>query len=84
MKDFALFFIIQFVQYFLITVNYRAVAKAYYVWTFASDLAIAANTFFIIKRIGESKGHAAFMGYTLGGAFGSLLAIYITKVLYGS
>lgn len=84
MKDFWLFFAIQFMQFFLITVNLRAAAQGLYVWTALSDLLISTNNFLLIKRIAQSESKTAMLGYALGGAFGSVLAIWATKHLYGS
>ena len=81
LREFWTFFGIQFLQYFLITVNLRAIAAGLYGWTFASDLTAAANAYVLIKRVSEAKGYVAFTGYLAGGAFGGILAIYITKWL---
>jgi hypothetical protein len=83
MKQFWLFFSVQCLQYFLITVNYRAVSQGLYGWTFVSDMAVAFNGFLLIKRISDDKGRAGLAGYTLGGAVGSVMAIFITKRLFG-
>jgi hypothetical protein len=80
-KEFWTFFGIQFFQYFLITVNYRAIAEGLLAWTFASDLAVGANSFFLIKKVAEAKGTTALFGYLSGGAFGSIFAIAATKWL---
>jgi hypothetical protein len=82
-RQFWLFFGIQFMQFFLITINLRAAAQGLYAWTAFSDLLISANNFLLIKRISQSESRPALIGYSLGGALGSILAIYITKVLYG-
>jgi hypothetical protein len=83
MKQFSLFFSVQCLQYFLITVNYRAVSQGLYGWTFISDMAVAFNGFLLIKRIADDKSRAGLVGYTLGGAVGSVAAIWITKHLFG-
>jgi hypothetical protein len=81
---FAFMFCIQLIQYFLITVNYRAVAQGRYGATFMSDLAIAANGYMLIHFVANSTGLLAFSGYALGGAFGSVLAIWVTKKWFKS
>jgi hypothetical protein len=80
-KEFGLFFGIQFLQYFLVTVNYRAIAAGLLGWTFLSDLLAGANGYFLIKRVAEAKGSTALCGYLSGGAFGSIFAIATTKWL---
>ena len=84
MKQFCLFFVVQCLQYFLITVNYRAVSQGRYGWTFISDMAVAFNGFLLIKRIADDKTKWGLAGYTLGGAVGSVAAIWITKRLFGA
>ena len=81
LREFSLFFGIQFLQFFLVTVNTRAIAAGLYGWTFASDLTAAANAYLMIKRVSAAKGYIAFSGYLTGGATGGFLAIYVTKWL---
>lgn len=80
----SVFFMIQLWQYFMLTVNFRAVAQGRMLWTFITDLAIACVSFFILKKVQESKTRWEWAGYTLGGAFGSVLAIYLTKMIFGA
>jgi hypothetical protein len=82
MKEFCLMFAVQFLQYFLATLNIRACAQANYLYTALSDLLLAGNSFLIIKRVAESKSKAGFAGYVLGGAVGSQVGILVTKMLY--
>ena len=82
-KTFLVFFSIQCVNYGLITWNYRAVAQARFISIFASDLCCAAVSFKLIKRIVKHDSHAAMAGYVLGGAVGSVLSAWITKLVYG-
>jgi hypothetical protein len=62
----------------------RAIAQANYGATIVSDLMIAAITFKVIKKIGEAKDNWSYAGYVAGGAFGSVFAIYITKLIWGT
>lgn len=78
------FFITQFFSYALIIVNGRAYNQANYVVTFSSDLVFASYGFFVIKAIGNSSNKLAWVGYTIGGATGSLFGIWISKVLLGA
>ena len=81
LKAFCLLFGVQFLQYFLVAFNLRAVAAGLYGWTFVSDLVAAANAYLLIRRIAEAKGGIAFAGYLAGSAFGGMLAIFTTKWL---
>ena len=80
MREFFLLFGVQFLQYFLATLNIRACAQANYLYTLLSDMLLAANGFFITKRIVESKSKWGLAGYVLGGAAGSQVGIIITKL----
>jgi len=77
------FFFMQMLAYGLATWNFRALAFANYLHTGVSDTAIAALNFLVIKKVGEAKDRSAFLGYVIGGPIGSLLSIYITKILFG-
>jgi hypothetical protein len=83
MREFFLMFGAQTLSYFLVTANYRAIAQAKYGWTAGTDLLYAAVTFFLIKKIADSKSKTAWLGYTLGGVAGSFAGIWLTKILYG-
>ena len=82
-KQFLLFFAVQFLNYGLLCWNYRAIAQARYGNIFASDLCCAAITFSLIKKVAKTESKAAWIGYVLGGAFGSIASVWITKHLYG-
>lgn len=80
-KEFALLFSVQFFQYCIVCVSFIALAKGSYAWTFITDMACGINSFFIIQRISsmDRKSHSGMVAYTIGGASGSMLAIYLTK-----
>lgn len=67
---------IQCVSYFLIAVNTHAIAHTRYGLTIASDVFIASMNFFVIRKVAEAKGYSPLVGYVLGGALGSTLAIW--------
>lgn len=62
MKDFWIFFAVQFLQYFLVTVNFRAAAQGLYGWTFISDLLVAGNGYLIIQRVAKAESRWAMAG----------------------
>lgn len=82
-RKFGWFFSVQCLSYGMITWNYRVVAQARYGSIFLSDLACAAITFTLIKRIVDEHSKAAMAGYILGGACGSVFAAWVTKAIYG-
>lgn len=76
-------FILQFLQYALASLGYLALAAYSYTGTFLMDLILAANSFYIVKRISQCESRAGQVGYTLGGACGSCVAIWISKHFFG-
>lgn len=84
MKQFFLFFAVQFVFYGLWALNMRAVSQVWPGTLVASDLGIAFINFKVIKRITETADHGpAFWGYVIGGAVGSLTATYASVLVFG-
>ena len=83
MKQFCLFFVVQFLYYGLLTWNYRSIAAGYVPSVFVSDLLCAAVSFSLIKRVAEARTRTAMAGYVLGGAVGSVVSIAATKAIYG-
>jgi hypothetical protein len=83
LKTFAGFFAVQFLSYSLFCWNYRAVAQARYGDVFASDVACATVSFYLIKKVSGATSHWAMAGYILGGACGALFSVWLTKRIYG-
>lgn len=82
--DFSLFFLVQFVQYLVITVNMRAVAAGKYTWTAISDTLIAGLGFFLIQHVASTHSNFAWVGYVIGGLIGSQVGIWLSKHLWAS
>jgi hypothetical protein len=82
-QQFALFFLIQFVNYGLICLNTRAIANVWIGTLVASDMAIAGLNFKVIKKIADSESRAALLGYTIGGACGSVVSVLLSKRIFG-
>jgi len=76
-------FFLQLIVYSLATWNWRMVAIGNYYGVFTSDIMFATFNFWIIKDVAKSESKISWAGYTLGGAIGSLIAIYFTKKIYG-
>jgi uncharacterized membrane protein YjjB (DUF3815 family) len=66
-------------QYALITVNFRAIARAKYHAAVLTDLAIACCGWSLFKLIASSSGLLEQTGYLLGAGMGSLTGIYLTR-----
>ncbi len=83
--DALIMFAIQLVNYTLLVVNFRAVAHANYFWSAISDFVIASFSFFVIKKIAKSDdSFHLWLGYAMGGLFGSILGIWISLLIHGS
>lgn len=85
-KEFAILFAVQFLGYCIVCISYIALAKGSYLITFCTDITCGLNSYFVIRRISASadnKNPLGLVGYTLGGACGSMLAIWISKTLLG-
>jgi len=77
-------FCLQFVYYFVATWNLRVVAQAHFVSIAISDAGLAAVNFTLIQRISKAESNMARLGYVVGGVAGSLLATFLTKLVYGA
>lgn len=84
MKKRTLLFGAQFLSYFLIVANTRAYTQGRYVWTAVTDTAIALIGFYTMKWISEGEDNrlATAMFYAMGGMLGSLVSIWVTKLVY--
>lgn len=79
MKRFLLFFLCQLALYGLVAFNIRSIAAGNIPITVITDITIASITFTVIKRIGEAGSKYDIIGYILGGACGSVIALLIAK-----
>ena len=76
---FATFFLLIAVQYALLAMNTRFVARGSYVATAVSDGIVAAFGFAIIQKVANADTFEAQAGYVLGGMAGGILGIWLTK-----
>lgn len=84
LKEAMVLFAVQVVSYTLLCINYRAVAQAHYVQSAISDFAIASLGYFVIKKLANSDNSLhQWLGYAMGGVAGSILGIWLSKVLLG-
>lgn len=74
---------IQFGSYFILTLNYRAIATINYPGTFITDIVVAMLSFASIKRVAAANTTTeARMGYVLGGATGAMFALWLSTFLF--
>jgi len=69
---------LNFMSYFIITINFRAVAEANYLWTFITDIILACLGFTVLKHIQEANSKFEMICYAIGGAIGAQIAIFTT------
>lgn len=67
------------VSFLLVTVNYRMVALGSYPGTIASDVALLVLNWTLVRRIVETTRWQDRVGYTVGGALGSCLGLWLTS-----
>lgn len=84
---FALFFASEAVSFFFIAANFRAVALGLYFWTGLTDMLLVFQGMVITRLMfddARTRDWLSIAGFTLGGAAGSMLSIYVTKHLWAS
>ena len=81
--SFILFFA-QMLSFAIITINYRAIAQASYIWSALTDIVVAGLSYFVVKRIAKSKDSIRqWAGFTSGSAIGTVIGIFISKFILG-
>ena len=84
-KDSFILFFAQMLSFAIITINYRAVAQASYLWSALTDVLVAGLSYFVIRRIAKSKDSVCqWFGFTIGSAIGTIIGIYISLLILGS
>lgn len=77
----------QLFSFFLITANFRAIAQGLYFWTAVTDVMIVIQGLIITKLLIEDENARdkwSIAAFSIGGACGSLLSIWVTKHLFGA
>ena len=80
----AFLFVLEFVGFFIVTFNMRAVADLNYALTFATDILIAVIGFTSIKQIIDAKTRLEQGAYALGGALGGQAALWLSSHYFSS
>jgi hypothetical protein len=82
MKHGVILFFTQCLLNFVGTVNLIATAQMNYLWTIVTDISIALLGFTAIKQIAEKgDGVQKLIGFTLGAVGGSVVGIYVSKLI---
>ena len=83
-KDAFILFFAQMLSFAIITINYRAVAQASYVWSALTDVVVAGLSYFVVRRIAKSKDSIIqWLGFTVGSATGTVIGIFLSKLILG-
>ncbi len=77
-------FVLNFINFFVLIYNFRAVAQARYVESVISDAIIAVLTFTIMRRVSNAHTLEERIGYVGGAAAASAAGIYVTRWLFAS
>jgi hypothetical protein len=84
-KDAFILFFAQMLSFAIITINYRAVAQASYLWSILTDLIVAGLSYFVVRKISKSKDSVCqWFGFTIGSAMGTAIGIWLSKFILGS
>jgi hypothetical protein len=79
MKEAVILFVVQVVNYCLLTVNFRAVAQGEVALALATDAVIATMGFFIIRKISRTEDSTlSWAGYTAGSLVGTFLGFKLS------
>jgi hypothetical protein len=82
---FSLFFASEAVSFFFVAANFRAVAQGLYFWTALTDMLLVFQGMMVTKLMFDderSRDWVSIAGFTFGGATGSVLSIYVTRMLW--
>jgi hypothetical protein len=84
-KDAFILFFAQMTSFAIITINYRAVAQASYIWSITTDLVIASLSYFVVRKIAKSKESICqWAGFAIGSAIGTAIGIFISLHILGA
>lgn len=79
MKPFALACVLQFTQYLVLTINYRAIAHKKYLYAIFTDAAAVGFAYYIVKQIQGAEGYTVLSGMMVGGSLAAMVGIKLTE-----
>lgn len=84
-RDSLILFLAQMLSFAVISINYRAVAQASYIWSVVTDIVIASLSYFVVRKIAKSKESVCqWAGFALGSAVGTILGIWASIHILGA
>lgn len=85
--QFVFFAAAEFVSFFVISSNFRAIAIGNYFWAGTTDFMTLVQNFAIGKLMMDDERMRTWyvgLGAAVGGTLGTLVSIYVTKRIYGA
>jgi hypothetical protein len=84
-KDSFILFFAQMLSFAVISINYRAIAQASYLWSVLTDLIVASLSYFVVRRIAKSENSIyQWAGFAIGSAIGTVIGIWMSKIILGA
>jgi len=84
-KDAIILFGAQMLSFAVISINTRAIAQADYFWSVSTDLIVATLSYFVVRKIAKSPNSLyRWAGFAIGSAVGTIIGIYVSKIILGS
>jgi hypothetical protein len=77
--EFGKFFGLQFLQYLVLTINFRAIAHEQYAMAGTTAAVAAWFAYTIVRGVAADKSHFALPGMMIGGALADVTGIYLTR-----
>jgi len=71
--------VLMFIQFGVVTLNFRFIAQGHYIGAIATDALIAALGWSLLRRVASADTTSERIGYIIGAALGSPLGIWLTK-----
>jgi hypothetical protein len=78
-REFGLFFILQFISYLNLVINFRAISTKQTSIAIVTDGLAGLIAWTMVRRIGHAKGHVGLVGVILGGMAATWLGIWLTQ-----
>lgn len=84
-KDAFVLFFAQMLSFAVISINTRAIAQADYFWSVLTDLIVATLSYFVVRKIAKSPNSVCrWAGFAIGSAIGTIIGIWLSKIILGS
>lgn len=79
MRQFVISAVAQYVQYIILTINFRAIAHTQYMVAGMSAALAAWLAYTIVRRIVREDSWFSLSGMMVGGALGDMTGIFLTR-----